>query len=273
MVDLGVGRNMVRSMRFWAQAAGIAFSVPGDGYRLTELAVSVLGDHGSDPFLEDIRTLWLLHWNLSTAVEAPLFAWDFFLNRWQEPEFTPSTALAALRKEVDRLTDRPPSASTLEQHFETFLHTYVPTRGRKGEVQEDNLDCPLVELELIQKVGERESDQPHGRREAIYAFRREEKPEITPGLFLFCLNDFWCKRHASEDTMNLRHVAYGHGSPGQIFELPEEDVQTRLEALKEQTGEYFTYSESANLQQLRRRGEGDPTRLLQEIYVSEAAYV
>ena len=37
------------------------------------------------------------------------------------------------------------SAVTLEQHFDTFLHTYVPTRGRKGEVQEDNLDCPLVE--------------------------------------------------------------------------------------------------------------------------------
>ena len=82
------------------------------------------------------------------------------------------------------------STATIEQHFETFLHTYVPTRGRKGEVMEDNLDCPLVDLELIIKTGERPVDCNGGRGECIYAFRREPKPEITPDLFLYCLNDF-----------------------------------------------------------------------------------
>lgn len=52
-----------------------------------------------------------------------------------------------------------------------FLHTYVPTRGRKGEIQEDNLDCPLVELELIVKGGERELDRAEGKREPMFQQR------------------------------------------------------------------------------------------------------
>src|SRR5207247_9454536 len=124
-----------------------------------------------------------------TDTPKPLLAWDYLLNRWQDPELVPSKALKALQQEAAKHDDDL-SPVTLEQHFDTFLHTYVPTRGRKGEVQEDNLDCPLVELELIIKVGEREIDRLAGKREPIYAFRREEKPEITPELFAYCLHDF-----------------------------------------------------------------------------------
>jgi hypothetical protein len=36
--------------------------------------------------------------------------------------------------------ERELSDVTLEQHFDVFLHSYVPTRSRKGDVQEDNLE-------------------------------------------------------------------------------------------------------------------------------------
>src|SRR5262249_3170467 len=152
-----------------------------------------LGEDGLDPFLEDIRTLWLIHWNLSTDSENPLLAWDYLLNRWREPEFVPSAVLKALHKEANRHSENL-SLVTVKQHFDTFLHTYVPTRGRKREVQEDNLNCPLVELELIVKVGEQERDSSSGQREPIYAFRKDEKPDITLALFAYTLYDFWQKR-------------------------------------------------------------------------------
>ena len=184
MVDLGVGKNMVRSIRFWSFATGIAVTeARGAGTSLTDLATALLGKRGLDPYLEDRRTLWLLHWKLATNVQNPLLAWDYLLNRWQEPEFTLSSAIKALEKVAFAQSDRV-SRTTLEQHFDAFLHTYVPTRGRKGEVQEDNLDCPLVELQLIVKTGDREIDRSSGKREPIYVFRREEKPDITPELFV-----------------------------------------------------------------------------------------
>ncbi len=271
MVDLGVGKNMVRSIRFWAQAAGVVTPARSGEYSLTDFGLSILGERGRDPFLEDIRTLWLIHWRLSTEVENPLLAWDYLLNLWQDPEIIPSVVLRALEKEAVKENESL-SPVTLEQHFDTFLHTYVPTRGRKGEVQEDNLDCPLVELEFVVKVGDRELDRSSGRREPIYAFQRDEKPEITPELFIYCLHDFWMNRHKTESTLPFREVAHGHGSPGQIFKLPEEDVRARVELLAKQSDELFTYSESANLQQIRKHGERRNNELLKGIYSAELVH-
>lgn len=260
MVALGVGKNMVRSIRFWAQAAGVAApEKKGSGYSLTDFGRVLLGDRGLDPFLEDSSTLWLLHWNLSTDRENPLLAWDYLLNRWHEPELARSTALKVLHKEAARV-DEGISMVTLEQHFDTFLHTYVPTRGRKGQVQEDNLDCPLVELDFLLKVGERGV----GKREAIYSFRREEKPEISAELFAYCLDDFWRESH--ESTLPLREVAHGHGSPGQVFKLPEDDVRARLDLLSRQPDGFFAYTESAQFQQVRRRKDSNKATLLKAIY-------
>lgn len=137
MVTLGVGKNIARSIRFWSQVAGaVTAGAKGDGHLLTPFGRALLGECGLDPFLEDVRTLWLIHWNFSTDIETPLLAWDYLLNRWQEPEIVPGAVLKALQKEAEKQDDRL-SVETLEQHFNTFLHTYVPTRGRKGEVQED----------------------------------------------------------------------------------------------------------------------------------------
>jgi hypothetical protein len=272
MVDLGVGKNMVRAIRFWAHAAGmIEPAGKGSGHRVTAFGSAILGDKGADPFLEDIRTLWLVHWKLSTNVVSPLLAWDYLLNRWQEPTLAPTAAVDALKKESG-LQDQHLSPVTIQQHFDTFLHTYVPTRGRKGDVQEDNLDSPLVELELLIKAGEREVDTG-GRREAIYAFRREEKPDITPELFTYCVADFLLRRHPREETLPFKTIANGHGSPGQIFKLAEEDIRARLAALDRDTSGALTFSDAASLQQLRRRRKLDWTELLEAIYTLEGANV
>ena len=265
MVKLGVGKNMVRSIRFWAQSTGILATQARDGrYHLTRFATLLLGDRGLDRYLEDTRTLWLVHWKLATNIDAPLLAWDYLLNRWQEPEIAASTVIKVLHRETFKQGDKL-SITTLVQHFDTFLHTYVPTRGRKGIIQEDNLDCPLVELEFILKVGEREIDASTNKREAIYAFRREEKPDITPELFIYALNSFWQSRHPSEATLSLREVAHGHGGPGQVFKLPEEDVRTRLEGLNHSQSP-FSYSESISLQRVRRRQDCDEIKLLKAVY-------
>ncbi|MEX1096284.1 MAG: DUF4007 family protein [Planctomycetales bacterium] len=267
MINLGVGKNMVRSIRFWIQAAGIASPRTAGGYEITPFGNAILNRNGYDPFLEDSRTLWLIHWNLASETDDPLFAWDYLLNLWQEPEFSRSTVLRAFRKEAE-MQERPLSNVTLEQHFQTFLHTYVPTRSRKGDIQEDNLDCPLVELELIQQVGERRIDQS-GKREPIYAFRREEKPGVTPELFAYSLDEFWRRRRPSEKTLTFWDVAFGHGSPGQIFKLPEWDLRQRLEGIETTSSGVFRYRESAALQQLFR-GDGKTGDMLGAIY-EEAA--
>lgn len=245
MVSLGVGKNMARSIRFWVQATGIA-RYSAEGLQPTDFGRILLSK--LDPFLEDRRTLWLIHWKLATNIDSPLFAWDYLLNRWSNPELNRTDILEAFAHEARRL-NRTLSAVTLAQHFDTFLHTYVPTRGKKGAVVEDNLDSPLAELELIQRIGERPIGEG-GRREPVYAFRREAKPDISPDLFIFCLTDFWAARHPSEKTLTFRDVAVGRGSPGQVFKLPEWEIRERLEAIEGESNGRIRFKDSASEQQL-----------------------
>lgn len=269
MVTLGVGKNMTRAIRFWVVAASVAQPAEGGGYSITPFGRALLDHEGFDPFLEDIRTLWLIHWKFSTNYEEPLFAWNYMLNHWAHPEISRMEAVRAFRKEAARMR-RELSQVTLEQHFDTFLHTYVPTRGRKGNIQEDNLDCPLVELELIERIGERPVEDSE-KREPIYAFRREAKPEITPGLFIYCLNDFWGRRHAKEGTLSFRSISVGEGSPGQIFKLSESDIRERLGRLVKDSEGAFTYHESATQQYVERHAPAD-FDFLPAIYQTEEIY-
>lgn len=253
MIRLGVGKNMVRAIRFWMIEMSVAQKHADGGYEPSNFGKAVFNrKKGIDPFLQDIRTLWLLHWKLSThSVDEPLFAWDFLISQWQSPEISRSSVLQAFRRIADKEA-RPPSDVTLEQHFDTFLHSYVPTRSRKGEIQEDNLDCPLVELEFIDLVGERRIDGT-GKREPIYAFRLEDKPDITPELFAYALDDYWTKRRSTERTLTFKDVAFGHGGPGQVFKLPEWAVRQRLEVISSDSTGPFRYVESATQQQVSRR--------------------
>src|SRR5262245_44093444 len=57
MVQLGVGKNMVRAIRFWADAAEIAIPAPKQGLAVSEFGSALLGPGGYDRFLEDIKTL------------------------------------------------------------------------------------------------------------------------------------------------------------------------------------------------------------------------
>ena len=270
MVQMGLGKNMVRALRFWVQATGMA-EPEADGLRVSDLGHAILLDTKGDPFLEDVRTLWLLHWKLATHVKEPLFAWDYMLNRWQEPEIWRSRVTRAFRFEAETM-GRKLSRVTIEQHFDVFLHTYIPTRSRKTNVQEDTLDCPLVQIGLLEQIGERIPENST-KSEPIFAFRREEKPEISPGLFCYCLNDFWEKRHQNEKTMLFKEVAVGHGSPGQIFKLPEAEIRERLDAIAEESEGVFDFEESAASQTVFRPEAPTPEQMLSVIYDNQTVQV
>lgn len=122
MVALGVGKNMMRAIRFWVQTTGIAETAKNSELDLTDFGKRLLAKDGLDPFLEDRRTLWLIHWKLSSHVEEPLFAWDYLLNRWSNPEISRTEVLHVFEQEARRL-NRKLSTVTLAQHFDTFLHT------------------------------------------------------------------------------------------------------------------------------------------------------
>lgn len=267
IVHLGVGKQMASAIRFWVEAAKFVQKTENGEFEVSPLGEKLFGDNGHDPYLEDIQTLWLIHWNFSIHPENPIFAWDFLMNNWQEPEIYSSSVIQTFKKESD-LQGRNLSLATLKQHFNIFLHTYVPTRGKKAAVLEENLDCPLIELDLIRQIGERVTDN-NGKREPIYVFNREDKTQLSQPLFLYCLNDYWETYYRNEKSLQFQEIASGHGSPGQVFKLSEVEIRTRLEDLDVSMGDTMSFRESANQRQVEKHWEIKPENLLDAIYAED----
>lgn len=85
LVTLGVGKNMVQSIRHWVVATRMASDcrdARGREMEVTRLGTALFGDtesEGWDPFLEDDGTLWLLHWQLA-GPESQAYSWIWTFN-------------------------------------------------------------------------------------------------------------------------------------------------------------------------------------------------
>ena len=73
IISLGLGKNMIESLRCWVQAFQIAKRIEGswEFTPIGELIFSPLD--GLDPYLEDHSTNWLLHWLICTNTDTPFF--------------------------------------------------------------------------------------------------------------------------------------------------------------------------------------------------------
>lgn len=151
---LGIGANMVKALRYWLQAVGLTEEPPA-GRRVQTL--TQLGEliYEHDPYLEEMGTLWLLHYRLATN-KKDATAWYYFFNEFRLTEFTRDDFVIQLNSYI-RLNDDEVSERSLEDDYNCIINTYVPRIKSKPEkVQpESNIDCPLGELGLIDIVNKK----------------------------------------------------------------------------------------------------------------------
>jgi hypothetical protein len=252
IVTLGVGKNMVRSIRHWVLATGIAEEEPksrGKELRASELGRFLFGggsSAGVDPFLEDPNTLWLLHWSLMTN-GARSTTWHWAFNRLPSNEFTREGLHQSLEDEIRRLNLPLPSESTIKRDIEVFVRTYLSGRSMRSAAVEDSLDCPLTELGLIEEVS----------GTSLLNIRRGPKSTLGRKTFAFCLLDHWNRTSPETKTLAFSEVAYSSGSPGNVFKLDENSIIEYLETLETSTDGALGYVESAGLKQVYRQDKCD----------------
>ncbi|TIU67806.1 MAG: DUF4007 family protein, partial [Mesorhizobium sp.] len=161
---------------------------------------------------------------------------------------------------------RPLSSISARQHFDVWLHTYL--RGRNGR-GEEGIDSPLSSLGLVVRAGDRETAQ--GRREPVFAFDLDPKPIISDALFAYCLHDWWSNTFEFEETVSLSSIAFGHGAPGRVFRMPEEEVLARVMRLASGRGARIELIESFNQFMLRRPACPAATQLLRDLFRQQPA--
>lgn len=220
---LGVGKNMVRSIRFWCLVFKLIrpveessnFRISGP-MRTSRFAQRLLAKNGWDPFLEDPASLWLLHWRLFIPpVIAP--AWAIALNLNALGMFTQkdlARALIASKEtvpEFDRFSD-----SSFQKDASCFIRMYGPPDPDVREIE-----SPFTHLELLS------AEYGNGH----FRFNLGEKPDLPDSVFLAACLDYAHYFHNGLKNLSLNQILYGFNSPGVVFKLTETDVGHRLERI------------------------------------------
>lgn len=125
--NIGVGRVMVKAMRYWASAMGLAKEdkiQQGVTCRLTDLG-NVIATR--DPFCQDKGTLWLLHRNLATN-ESQATAWYWAFNVYNGKSFSKDDFCSAFYSYIQRAGGNY-QKNAVDKEFDCFKNTYVSDKA------------------------------------------------------------------------------------------------------------------------------------------------
>lgn len=234
----GVGRNMVRSMRHWAKAAGI-ITENGGFISATGLGNRLFGPKAIDPYMEHPATLWLIHWHLCAHADKTTWFWAF--NHFPASTFDREHLVKGLERLAKERGWERAAAATIRSDVACFIRTYAAQQPAAKSVHEDSLECPLTELGLVKSIGKRDG----------FRFARGPKSTLGDGVFIYALIDFW-SRYSRASTLSFEAIAHEPGSPGRVFVLDENDVIDRLVVLDDLTKGALRWSETAGLKQVVR---------------------
>lgn len=146
---LGVGTNMVKSIRYWMQAFDLFDEDIKTGTQLNRIGEMILD---KDLYLEDTFTLWLLHSRIAKN-EDKATTWYVFFNSVDAEEFTKEEIFEPIKRELLIIADKNFPDKSLSDDIDVLLNMY--SREKKDEDPEDKNVCPLVELGLIKKEANR----------------------------------------------------------------------------------------------------------------------
>jgi hypothetical protein len=264
LIKLGVGKNMVRSIRHWCLATNLLEEKEGEG-RIrplipTPLAERFVLQRGWDPYLEDIGSYWLLHWEL-TSNKTRALIWHILFAQYYEPEFTKPQFIAHCTRYLEGVGVQT-TPQMIEREVDCCLRTYVAAmRSQKGAFSEDSLDCPLAELELLRFLS----------GDNVYSFTVGPKPTLPVHVFGYSLLMFLRPFINTRRTIAIDDCLYYPGSPGQVFKLDENSLVSYLEELEGITKGSLRLQESAGLRQIYLE-EGLIERAIEDDYTLLDSY-
>jgi hypothetical protein len=257
VVELGVGRNMVNSIRYWLRASQmITPQKPDEPLELGELLFDEKS--GLDPYLEDEATIWLIHWLIATNSELAT-SWFWFFNKFHKPEFSGQELQTALHDFVkDQVVEnKRPSMGTLKNDAQLLPRMYTQSRGNTRIPLEDALDSPLSLLGLV-------TQSSTGK---LFQSKPQARPNLPIGIFGFAVAQLMASLgHMAVPLEDLMYSQHDQAAPGSVFRLTESDMIAKLEKMESYLPGKFEIRETAGIHQLYRVDDVEPVEYLKKHY-------
>lgn len=256
-VTLGVGKNMVLSIKAWLAACQL-ITISSDGRQLdsTRVGELIFDESGYDPYFEDEGTIWIIHWLLSSNAQlATAFFW--FFNNYHKQEFTSDEALLSLIDFVNQDIQKTVSKNTLKQDISVLLRMYGRLTSNNNGIVEEALDSPLVLLQLI-------SSGTSGKNFKSTPSERKALPVEIFGYAMINLME-----ELSLDQIPIKDLMYTKDnslSIGSVFRLTEDALISKLERLVSICPGVFELRETAGIFQFYKLSEIKANDLLESYY-------
>ncbi|AFK04122.1 hypothetical protein Emtol_2989 [Emticicia oligotrophica DSM 17448] len=248
VVILGVGKNMVASIRYWMKA----FELLDSDDILTELAHKLLSNDGWDPYLEDETSLWILHHHLVTKGYATIYGLTFNELRREKIEFTKDNFLAFIKRKSEILRINT-NEKTVGDDFDVMIKLYC---RQDSKDKEDTLSGLLSELEII---------KAHNREKDVYfIIENTERPNLSEYAILYSI---LCDQSFNM-SVSLAYLEQEPNSVSSIFALNRSGLVNKIEALVSNDAN-ITYSDQAGIRELQFKAKPTPFEVLDKYYAAK----
>jgi len=219
---IGLGKNMVQSLRFWITATGIATELKGEDnksiHQLTELGEII---NRYDPYLDFSDSLSLLHFSLidKVNINERLFVWYGFFNMFSRASFTKEEVVHELGIWAAREGEET-SEKSLKRDLDCMLRLYV--RDERVKDPEDVTQSPLGKLRLL-SISEESS--------SIFIKNHQSYKEIGTTALMYVLLKYGELNET--DNVSLEEIESKPNLWGKLYHLQRSEIINALEELSE----------------------------------------
>lgn len=245
IIEFGVGKNMVSSIRYWLKSFG--FDDDGQNNILNE--IFGLENVGFDPFLEDINTLWILHYLLIKNEFASSY-YLFFNEFFNRSEFSFNEFHYFINQKLLENKAKT-SEKTIENDLKVFKSMYVRPR-KVVRSMEDEYSGLFLDLNFF-------VEQNNGQ----YFINSKTYNTISPYVILFVILD----QNIDQTSISFNDMLNSINSIGKVFCLNQAALYEILGQLVE-TFDFLVFSEDAGVRelQIKKSQYRNPIEIIREYY-------
>jgi hypothetical protein len=253
VVELGVGKNMVAAIRYWYKA----FGLNSDDERIKWIPDFLFNDQdGKDRYMEDLGTLWLLHFLLVYSNIASLYNLFFIDFQKERRRFDRNQIVTFVKRKMGEANqDHLFNINTVKKDVGVLLQNYCLPRNPQSNEDYSTL---LMDLDLLRQKEKKEENVENEKDKSFY-FNIEGKKKVTPEVFLFAVLMYKPDEDNTIPFDLLQDV-------GLIFCMNDLEVIEMLRALSEQYSDYMTYSDVAGIRQLQFVQQVNPRQIIEQYY-------
>lgn len=251
VVKLGVGKNMIASIQHWMRVFGLINN--GVEVELTDFSYKIFSNDGYDPFLEDVNSLYLLHYQLLKNDIPSLYGIVFneFRRVRISRDFTAGQISDFMRRKLDK-DNVQFSENTLKSDVKVFLRMYHASAKKGMKSIEDDFASVLLGLEMFEPV-----EGVFIEGEQVFRFQYEIKKALDYRIFLFAILDTF----EGSESISVEEI---EKMIGDKFLCSKEGVELKLQELQE--SKYLVYKDDAGRREVQMKRKVDKWDVLNKYY-------